>query len=209
MRRKRDIRLALTVFVIVNLALVLPSMGIAGSLEPNDPPGPTMKTLDEIYSKPIWNMYDQVFVDWSANPRFAVNDNGTPSDVTDDTVLDKETGLVWERNPDSTSRNWNDAHYTCIDQKYYSGHKGLRLPTIQELASLVDMRVTDRPKLPSGHPFTNVTIYECYWSATTSARDASDAWLLCFDIGRMYIGYDKVYDYRVWCVRGGSGVDPQ
>src|SRR3972149_10444596 len=147
MRRKRNIRLVTAIFMAIALALILPGLSIAGSLEPSDPPGPTMKTLDEIYHKPIWGIYDQVFVDWPDNPRFAVNDNGTPSDVNDDTVLDKETGLVWERNPYSIPQSWYAAHYICIAETYYSGRGGWRLPTIQELASLVDMRVTGSPKL--------------------------------------------------------------
>ena len=207
MRRKRNIRLVTAIFMAIALALILPGLSIAGSLEPSDPPGPTMKTLDEIYHKPIWGIYDQVFVDWPDNPRFAVNDNGTPSDVNDDTVLDKETGLVWERNPYSIPQSWYAAHYICNAETHYSGRGGWRLPTIQELASLVDMRVTGSPKLSIGHPFINVQS-GYYWSATTYAGNTSGAWCVGMHFGFVY-GYDKTYSNYVWCVRGGQGLDTQ
>jgi hypothetical protein len=204
MGKKKGSILVLTIFSTIALTLFLIGFCSAGSLEPSEPPSPTMKTLDEIYHKPIWNMYDQVFVDWPGNPRFAVNDNGSPADVTDDSVLDKETGLVWERNPVGFG-NWYDAHYICDAQKYYSRRRGWRLPTFHELASLVDMRA-DYPKLSSGHPFTNVQIYDDYWSSTTRAGYTSDAWFVRFYNGNVYFG-NKTANCFVWCVRGGQGLE--
>ncbi len=68
-------------------------------------------------------------------------------------------------------------------------------------ASLIDPSVVPPgPTLPSSHPFQNVQSAG-YWSATTSAEDASDAWFVYF--GRGFVDHDsKTLTGHVWCVRG-------
>ena len=118
-------------------------------------------------------------------------------------VLDKETGLVWEKSPDTTTRTWTSA-IAYAYAKNVGDRKGWRLPTVEELASLVDPTQSN-PALPSGHPFTNVQS-NVYWSSTTSVVDTSNAWVVLFSSG--YVGYDgKSYGDYVWCVRGGHGYD--
>jgi len=173
-----------------------------GSLEPSAPPGPTMKTLDEIYNKPVWRILNKQFVDWPANPRFAVCDNGTPANSLDDMVLDKETGLVWERAPEQQSRQW-DAAMMMSYSKILGGRMGWRLPTIEELTSLIDPTESD-PALPNGHPFINVQSTRPYHTVNTYVTDAK--WgVLFFDGSVGYIGKDL--NYYMWCVRGGYGHD--
>ena len=169
--------------------LFLPGQMGAGDLEPPAAPAPTMKTLDEI--PPTWSQK------LAASERFdLVLDGGA--------VLDKETGLVWEKSPDTSTRAWYSAGYHC-HQREVDGRKGWRLPTIEELASLVDTTQSN-PALPSGHPFLNVQS-SFYWSSTTNTGDATGAWDVSFGVGVMSItgkGYDGFY---VWCVRGGHGHD--
>lgn len=116
-------------------------------------------------------------------------------------VLDKETGLVWEKSPDATLRTWTDA-ITYAYGKTVGGRLGWRLPTVEELASLVDPTQTS-PSLPNGHPFINVQSYN-YWSATTLDMVTDWAWSVHFGIGTVN-GNDKVHAFYVWCVRGGHG----
>ena len=115
-------------------------------------------------------------------------------------VLDKNTGLVWEQAPAATIATWATATNTCIN-KNVGGQKGWRLPSIPELASLIDPTVTaPGPTLPAGHPFTNVQSAG-YWSAATGAGLPSVAWLV--DFGHGLVIFDgKTNSIYAWCVRG-------
>jgi hypothetical protein len=117
-----------------------------------------------------------------------------------DAVRDNNTGLVWEKSPQTATATWNGARFTCIN-KNVGGQKGWRLPSIPDLASLIDPSVAPPgPTLPSGHPFHNIQSAG-YWSATTSAEDASDAWFVYF--GRGFVDHDsKTHTGHAWCVRG-------
>jgi hypothetical protein len=85
-----------------------------------------------------------------------------------DAVLDKHTGLVWEKSPAVTTHTWSSARFHCAN-KNVGGQKGWRLPSFAEQASLIDPSVAPPgPTLPPGHPFLNVQS-ALYWSAASSA----------------------------------------
>ncbi len=125
-------------------------------------------------------------------------------------VLDRETGLVWQRSPDAIAGNWFEAQEHCNDL-VVGGRKGWRLPGLQELASLVDPTVAPPgPMLPANHPFINVQSF-LYWSAASSAAaavPAPTAWYVYFFNGAVGLGY-KTANLAVWCVRGGQVPDAQ
>lgn len=103
-------------------------------------------------------------------------------------VLDKETGRVWEQSPSTELFPWTgsstvlDALSHCY-QLEVGGRKGWRVPTIEELASLVDTSQPS-PMLPAGHPFN--VLPTPHWSATTNASDASRAWAVGFATGSVF-----------------------
>lgn len=119
-------------------------------------------------------------------------------------VLDKETGLVWERSPVPTLRAWQPATGYCIDLELGS-RKGWHLPTLEQLSTLLDTTRTS-PSLPSGHPFINVQggAYG-YWSATTTP-DTLNAWVVKFETGIVFHP-SKTDAHYTWCVRGGQTLD--
>jgi len=116
-------------------------------------------------------------------------------------VLDKETGLVWEQSLNTGLRDWDQSRSHCPN-KAVGGRKGWRLPSFDELASLVDPNNTGgNPDLPSGHPFTNVLSGD-YWSATSDALDSTSAWFVGAGSGTVDLKV-KTGTGRPWCVRGG------
>jgi Protein of unknown function (DUF1566) len=162
------------------------------------------------YANPSW---DQTL---PSDTRFIVLSN-----MGSNAVLDRETGLVWERSPlapclsafcsipEPGSRTWSEAQARCLHLRT-GGRLGWRLPTVQELASLIDgdPANTSNPRLPPGHPFSSNVQSDFYWSATTLATEPSDAWVVGF-FGGDVIVTGKNLGRFVWCVRGGQGVDPQ
>ncbi len=122
----------------------------------------------------------------------------------DAAVRDEETGLVWEKTLETTDMSWTDALAACAN-KDVGGRKGWRLPSISELASLIDPSIQSGPTLPPGHPFTNV-LTDVYWSATTNASNPKTAWLVFFDTARATFAF-KTITFHAWCVRGGMSAD--
>ena len=135
-------------------------------------------------------------------------------------VLDKETGLVWERTPGDLNRDgvigvgdprtWFTAHGTCRS-KIVGDRRGWRLPTFEELASLVDpSNAFPRVTLPAGHPFIgDFSSSFDFWSANTLVSAPTIALALPFGTDYDAIGFPKDSELFLWCVRGGRGVDPQ
>jgi uncharacterized protein DUF1566 len=122
-----------------------------------------------------------------------------------DAVLDKETGLVWERSPQTTAVAASNARLNCAN-KAVGGRKGWRLPSLPELASLVDPSVASPgPTLSPGHPFLNVQSTN-YWSASAHAENPALMWGVGFGNGAV-LSLSKAFDQRAWCVRGGMNAD--
>src|SRR5262245_12099184 len=137
-------------------------------------------------------------------------------------VFDKETGLVWEQapntNPATDNKTWAAARSFCNNTKTVGNRKAWRLPTVHELASLVDPSVSaSGPTLPPGHPFDNVSDTAqpsfAFWSATSQDLELTRAWFVDLRNANVFT-LDKVPPAGVtlfaWCVRGGHfGTDTQ
>ncbi len=135
----------------------------------------------------------------NANDRFEMVMGGAA-------VLDKETCLVWDQSPDTTKWAWELAKIYC-STRGIGGRIGWHLPTVEQLASMVD-RTQSNPSLPSGYEnFFSQVQSDYYWTATshafgstTHARDV--------DLGEGKVGADlKTRTNHVWCVRGGNTYD--
>jgi len=89
-------------------------------------------------------------------------------------------------------------------QNLVIGHrKDWRLPTKEELSSLLDIYRSD-PSLPDGHPFENLkTAFYRYWSSTMYEGDSSRAWVVGMNWGRATDNL-KIFDAYIWPVLGGN-----
>jgi len=114
-------------------------------------------------------------------------------------ILDRLTDLVWMRNANLAADDvtWNEALSSVEDFRQTTGLPW-RLPTINELESLVDAS-THTPALPKGHPFDEVAMG--YWSSTTSMFEPDWAWALYLDKGATGVGQKWGKHFRVWPVR--------
>jgi hypothetical protein len=181
------------IVTLVFVVMFFPVMGNAQNL----PPVPTPPILKNI--PPAWSQTLQC--DATACPRFELVMDGAA-------VLDHETGLVWQRyvNEGTTvTFSWYDAFYICANLDL-GGRKGWHLPSIEQLASLVDKSV-DGWKLPAGSPFVLVqTGLGGFWSATSYAVDSTSALIMGFGRGDVAI-QNKNFLRPVWCVRGGQSND--
>lgn len=126
------------------------------------------------------------------------------SDFGGAAVRDNETGLVWEQSPDTKIQNWIEARFACA-KRTIGGRMGWRLPSLHELASLLDPSVKPGPTVPAGHPFANVQAAH-YWSATSFAGKPTHAWNVGFIMGMVH-DLKTTEKHNVWCVRGGNNAD--
>lgn len=157
------------------------------------------------YATPSW---DQTLACTSLSncPRFIVLAN-----MSSAAVLDRETGLVWERAPSPDPVAYRAALVRCNEFVTIGNRLGWRLPTVQELATLIDP--TQRsPALPPGHPFIDVQFDGYYFTVTADGRNTDNKWVVSFaNEGDLSNGINGNQDQLrfVWCVRGGQGASPQ
>lgn len=128
-------------------------------------------------------------------------------------VLDRETGLVWSRDAYDTtggdqSSTWALAKDNCEAAHWGTGRLGWRLPSIEELTSLLTVAPSPLPfqsptiGLPAGHPFAIPPIINnpLYWSATEVTAGGSLARVLNLANGAV-ASIPKTQIAQYWCVR--------
>lgn len=128
-------------------------------------------------------------------------------------VRDNNTGLVWEQAPDTTLRVWLQrtaplgATNYCLN-KTVGGTRGWRLPSVVELASLIDPALA-APFISEG-VFNNVGLSGVlldFWSATTFESNTTLAWVMGFRVGDVFDSGKTTGSFRAWCVRGPMNAD--
>lgn len=120
-------------------------------------------------------------------------------DNGDGTVTDKETNLTWMKQDDGKKRSWADAKKYCEENQAKLPGEGWRMPTVNELFSLVDHTKYG----PAIDPLFLNTQSSYYWSSTPYAGGSGFAWCVSFYSGG--VGWDGLSSgYLVRPVRQNS-----
>ena len=139
--------------------------------------------------------------------------SGRYRDLGDGTLMDIRTGLQWMRCAlgqrwngrtcagDAGSWTWNNLNDQVrgINKQGYGGHTDWRVPTIDELKTLI---VEDARPAIDLEAFPE-TPCRWFWSSTPYAYSSSSAWGVHFDPGYVYSGGRASASY-VRLVRGGK-----
>lgn len=118
--------------------------------------------------------------------------------LLEDGVEDRLTGLVWYDRGDLLSRPaaWDQA-LAVVKDLALATQRPWRLPTINELESLVDASA-HAPALPGNHPFA--AVQSAYWSSTTSYFETDWAYVLYLDKGAVGVGFKTQEEFFLWPV---------
>ena len=133
-------------------------------------------------------------------------------------VKDNVTGLIWENKTNDGTIHDKDNKYTwsdsfgvgtntkdfiyALNSSHFGGYSDWRLPTITELAYIINYSVpSSGPTIDTG--FFSNTVSSFYWSSTTYAFFTNYAWGVNFYYG-YGTNYNKNSSYYVRAVRGGQ-----
>lgn len=143
------------------------------------------------------------------SPRFI--DNG------DETITDYLTGLIWTKDANIpgplvcdpvTQRTWLEAfdYIKCLNYNAFLGKSDWRLPNINELSTLSNMS-TDTFYWLMSNGFSNLQ-FATYWSSSTSAGSASNAFTIGTNNGSTIATYSKPTKLymSIWPVRTGTNI---
>jgi hypothetical protein len=115
-----------------------------------------------------------------------------------DVVLDRVTGLSWQRVVDPDGYDMHHASDYC-EALTLAGHRDWRLPTMIELVSIADTSRTDPAAPPVAFPHTPSLPF---WSSQTDITNTGLGWYVSFKTGGSYVGNDVTRLARARCVRG-------
>jgi hypothetical protein len=201
-KQKNIVWMSAVIMACMATVFLVPQIVTAGSLEPpasalDGSGNPVATTM----TPPSWSQKLPV------SERFKIIEGES---IYSDAVLDKQTGLVWQKDAGAGgAAKWYDAVTSCY--KVRTGSLlGWRLPTIEELTSLLSPQNSSPylDVLPDGHPFVNVGA--TYWSISTDpggATCATEAYVLNIGSVPLISDLDKNESIGIWCVLGGNGHD--
>lgn len=158
-----------------------------------------------------WFWLGVFFISFTAHAAQSPSDNDYPYVIKDDTVYQKKTGLTWKRC--SVGQQWNEQTAGCVgvakmlvlDAARQQGDGAWRLPTRDELASLIDQN----RKLKKEKPTIDVVAFPditkksfTYWSSTPAGLFTG--WIVQYGTGEAYGDVFPGMPFAVRLVRSGN-----
>ena len=119
-------------------------------------------------------------------------------DNGDGTVTDRETDLVWQKGQAEERIIWPEAqrYIQQLNEESFAGHSDWRLPTNEELSSLILSQENNR-RLYLDPIFGS---QRCFWSSTTRGHHV--ACYVDFYYGGVYRFSENYVNHSVRAVRG-------
>jgi hypothetical protein len=144
------------------------------------------------------------------------------SNFNDGAVLDRETGLIWLKSPGTQAifGNYQAMSSEICPNMMVGNRLGWRLPTMQEMLTLIDGSISSGIALPAGHPFTNVRV-GLYWTATHYWFDPTQVYVVDLVNERPFppgtppqfvfgaVPANSDVQFNAWCVRSAQVTDLQ
>jgi hypothetical protein len=121
----------------------------------------------------------------------------TLSDKGNGTIADAQTGLTWQKDH-FMNANWQNSRDAC-DSLDIGGQKDWRLPTVYELASLVDWKKTG-PSIDKTY-FPTASSGAMYWTVNPRVGTLDNVWTVFFSAGGVH-DKAKTSLQAARCVRG-------
>ncbi len=116
-------------------------------------------------------------------------------DSTNGTVLDNQTGLMWQQDSTAFAYAWRDAVAYC-ETLALGGHTDWRLPNLKELYTIVDLKTRN--------PSLDLSAFMSHggktWSSSPCAASTTTVWYVDFYDGYVGNGLSTGTAY-VRCVR--------
>jgi len=121
---------------------------------------------------------------------------------------DSDTNLIWQTDISKKEYNYKEAlnYAKELNKQNYEGFNDWRVPTIDELKTLLTKEPYKNSKSISGETYIKKPLlnsmdmeYQLFWSS--SKYNSSRGWIIHFNYGNDYYN-DLSYKYYVRCVRG-------
>jgi hypothetical protein len=207
--------------------------GPAGADGPQGPSGSSGLTLPTCTAPDVAVLYKGEFICKSAVPHYVDNGDGTVTDNVTGLMWEKKTDMARNNTPCDTTDvhcvtnlySWSVAPaYTDPDGTLYTdflaqlnnlvtpndsvsvcfaGHCDWRIPTIGELRSILTAPYPTCTSAPCIDPIFGPTQAHYYWSFSSFASNAGDAWNVVF-YGGFVSHSGKGLNYFARAVRGGN-----